>query len=499
MDYSKSKTITLTTGTAKLQTGTLKLIHVIDLKSYEKTLQELDLKIKNLVDENHPMHPFLSHEITGITSLLNRLKPKTKQKRSLNFLGSAWKWIAGSPDHDDFLILKAKINDILGNNNRQVIINKSIIERINNITDITNKIIDIYKTNDESKNILITNIKYKLDLIKEEIVNVDYALHWAKAGVVNSFILSNNEINLVKELFEKNNVPYLNLEDAIDFAEIKIASSNSTLLYIISIPNTELESCNSILMKPIKRGNFIVKIPFENYLQCEDKIYGIKEKCLTNNKVTICNNKQVVDLSNSNCIPNLLRSRPSNCTEIDNQHVPTVEDISPGTLLLNQYNGTILIDNETMDLTGTFIIQYHNVTLTIDKQLYISKEVSSTKPLPAVVQPDSSLRTYEEILTLEAMKQLHLKNTEHIGRIKEESRIGYLTNFGLTSIIIIFLITIILTRLIPHCRRESMNSKIEIKEIPLTIISEAGHNIPEQQGSQTSLAETTRINQIPLF
>lgn len=41
-------------------------------------------------------------------------------------------------------------------------------------------------------------MKYKLEIIKEDLRNVGYALHWAKSGIVNSCILSDMEINFVE-------------------------------------------------------------------------------------------------------------------------------------------------------------------------------------------------------------------------------------------------------------------------------------------------------------
>lgn len=217
---------------------------------------------------------------------------------------------------------------------------------------------------------------------------------------------------------------------------------------------------------------------------------------LSNNKLTICNNKQIIDLSESSCIPQLLTSKPPNCTEIDNRHIPATEEIFPGTLLLNQFNGTILIDGEAMDLTGTFVIQYQNATIMINKQLYTSREISSVKPLPPIVQPDSTFRSFEEVLTLQAMKELHLNNTGHIRLIEEESRTGYITNFGLTTVVIFFLAITTGIKLIKHCHRNPTTPTPTIETI--TIIPPMDP-APENQGSTSSLAETTRISQIPYF
>lgn len=84
------------------------------------------------VSEYHLIRPFLVHEMTEIHGYLDRLRPKVK--RSLNFIGSAWKRIAGNPDHDNFELITQKTNRVLANNNKQVVINKLSLEKINELT-----------------------------------------------------------------------------------------------------------------------------------------------------------------------------------------------------------------------------------------------------------------------------------------------------------------------------------------------------------------------------
>lgn len=333
-------------------------------------------------------------------------------------------------------------------------------------------------------------------------MNVNYALHWAKAGIINSFILSDSEINLAQQIFEKYEIPYVNLEEAFEFADIKIATNVSNVLYIISIPITNSKSCQNLMIKPIKRKNIVTRIAFDNILKCNNQIFGIKEKCKTFNNLAICKQNQIQDISENNCIPNLLRSRPSNCTEVNNQHIPSVEEILPGTLLLNKYNGSILVNGEVTNLTGSFLIQFHNVSITVNKQSYISKEIPDSKPLPAIVQPDSQAEMFEEVLTLEMMKDLHLKNTEYIGQIKEENNVHLLTNSSLIIIILIVIVGTVVRMLIRRKNRRT-SITIDLNQIPKISTSESQ---PENEGTprtnspkQMVPTKPTRISQIPFF
>ncbi|XP_050339731.1 uncharacterized protein LOC126766074 [Bactrocera neohumeralis] len=398
IDYTNSQLATFNTGLTKIQTGTYRLIHKVDLDACQKTLNEISSIIKIKITEENPFLPILINELNLTQTYLNRLKPR-RFKKSIDALGTVWKWIAGNPDHDDLVILENQLNNIIENNNKQVIINKVIFDRINNITTISNKIIKSLQTNEEIQHHLALEIKYKLKIIKEEIINIDYAMHWAKAGIVNSYILSNDEHRLIKSVFENNNFLLLlnwrrnrlsdysrvnniapvvssfryvapigyskrsqvllhlvlptewrsssssaspggycveeslshhdnnftlnNMEDSLELANIKVASNNTMLLYIVGIPVTNEDICDSILIKPIKIRKNINKISYEDIVTCNDKVFGVKNKCKEHNNIRICSRRNLIDISNTTCVPRLLRSEPAECTIINNQHIPS--------------------------------------------------------------------------------------------------------------------------------------------------------------------------------
>jgi len=47
---------------------------------------------------------------------LSQILP-SRTKRGINELGTLWKWIAGTPDHDDLITVQNKIDDLIQNNN----------------------------------------------------------------------------------------------------------------------------------------------------------------------------------------------------------------------------------------------------------------------------------------------------------------------------------------------------------------------------------------------
>lgn len=482
---------------AKLQTGTFKLIHIIDTDGYQELINNLQETLHRDVNPSHFLHPILNHELTELQAYLDRLKPKTK--RSLNFIGSAWKWVAGNPDHDDLEILTQKTNRLLRNNNKQVVINNLTIGKIKELTHVTNKLLETFKRNNSNNNStgeqLVTLLKYKLNTVKEEIMNIQHAMHWAKVGIVNSFILTSNEINIVKQVINEDSIPFVNLEQAFEFAEIKIASDHNSIVYILSIPTTNVNTCRKIVVRPIKFGKFINKIMYKKILLCDNVMYGIKNDCKIYNNITVCNRTNLNVLETDSCLANLIKSKPATCNLVDNHGIPSIEEIAPGTILLNQFNGTILVNNEPENLNGTYVVQFTNVSISITNKTYKFFETTQVQPLPAILQPKHLSQNIEETLSLEMVKELRANNTEAIDLLTMKNTKGIAINLGFSVITLLSIVTLLIK--IKPCKRKSKSI------ITPTIINA----VPSVHTSMPDLSEKrkqghngiTKISDIPYF
>lgn len=438
LDYSNANFIQIHSGLTRLKNGYFKLIHVIEINKYVELVNTLNSELMKLPKENTAF-PFMLEEISQLKTQIKRMMPR--KRRSLDILGTAWKWLAGSPDHEDHRIIEDHIQGLLTNNERQRIINKGIIDRINRVTKVTNSIMKSVNASEEVQKTLEDNLTNKIRILKEEITNIEYALQWAKVGIINSFILSEKEIEEAKIFLESESFLYNNLEEALSFASIKIASNENAIIYIVNLPSIDKFICEKSIIKPIKKNNTIIKMNYENIIQCKNFTFAIKDKCIEINKLCICDKENLIDLSETKCIPNLLTSQKHECTIVNNQHVPSIEELYEGTILLNNFNGTVNVEgHETHSLSGTYIIQFHNETLIIKNKTYTSKENIFVKPLPAILQYSSGNQLGEEILSLELIKELNVDNIEEIKSISTKSKITTSINFSLSIIMIVVIL-----------------------------------------------------------
>ena len=441
LDFTNSLLVSIHTGQAKLQTGNFKLIHVIDLDEYENAIYETSSVINTDGYKQHHLFPYISHELEQIRNLIENLKPKNS-KRSLNFIGSAWKWVAGNPDHDDFITIKQKLNNVLVNNNKQVIINNLFTERLNNLTRLSNDISNSLKNNENHLTKTILNVEYKIKILKEDLVNINYAIHWAKSGIINSLILSRQEIKVAINTFRKENLPFQTVEEALNFSEIKILTNFKTILYIVNIPITDHKIYEKITIKPVKKIKIATEILYETILKNDNEIFGIKENCKTLNFISICKTNNVINLTNTSCIPNIFKSLEAKCNIVNNQHIPTIEEISPGIILLNNFNGTILVESIPQNLNGTYLIKFNNISITVNNRQFTSREESQNQILPAILYPLIKEREMKRLLSLEMMDELHVNNTNTIEMLQLDSTTHRFSTYGIITVLSLILLAI---------------------------------------------------------
>lgn len=204
-DYSKSNVISLNIGEGKIIQGNFKIIHPINLSFYEKDL----------------IYTHIIFLVNKTKNYITNLKYKTRIIRSLDWIGTGWKWVAGTPDHHDMQIVENHVNEVLTNNNLQVVINQDMANKINEVVQKQN---DIIKKGSKSDNQQNADIYFKVQHIEQELRDIIYAIHWSKTDTINPQLLSQEEKQNILEKIKFNNFPYSSIEEALNFASIKIAA-----------------------------------------------------------------------------------------------------------------------------------------------------------------------------------------------------------------------------------------------------------------------------------
>lgn len=517
VDYTAAHVIIIDDGQSKIQDGIFRIIHPIDIKKYDAFVTETKIFVERHIPKTNPFYPILNEEIKQAVDLIQNIVPQynnndndknynenndidkgknnyKRNKRSFNIIGTAWKYIAGTPDHDDFEMLEFNINELNQNNNKQVVINQMLSDRMNNVTKIVNEISNAIVKNSHLNNEIALTLQNRIRLIKEQLINIHYAIQWAKSGVINSIILDKLEIKLALEKLSKEKMPFASNEEAMEYATVNVLHKNSIILYVIKIPTTNEEVYQNLLLYPVKKNEKVIKLSFRNIIKNSKEIYGLKSNCSKYDPVKICNNNQLIDLRNNTCITNIIKSLSSYCTYTNSQHIPLIENILPGVILLNDYNDTILIDEVTHHLSGTFLIKFSNSTIMAQNKIFRNLEAPQIKTVPAVLQPTPSEKILENILTIESLRELHLNNTHTIRTL----RVGTIIN-GVSTMVYLLILVVIGT-LILHLYRISQRTSIMHLNTQNSYSPPGpGAILTNIQPTNNTLPSTFRINNIPYF
>lgn len=244
--------VTIRQGIGKISKGHYKIIHTIDLNEFDRIVNGIKPIIRYEINRTGALAPQLEHQLSTIENLLDQLRPisPSKFKRSINWIGSAWKWLAGNPDATDWDNILTKASELTENSNKYTV-NEYLIKTTNEILDGFNRIKDEFDIDNTDK--YEQTLFNKLGLIKEEISQIVMATQLAKKGIVHSQLL--NKADIANILTQTGTLPFKNELQALRYAEPSIEVKDSLLLYVNSLPQTEDTLFNNILIRSIVKNN----------------------------------------------------------------------------------------------------------------------------------------------------------------------------------------------------------------------------------------------------
>lgn len=193
----------------KIQTGTIKIIHPINISSIEETAEILvQASYKSNVQATNPLINMLRLKTKKLFSNLHQLKPQQHHRaKRWDAVGTVWKWIAGTPDASDLHAINSTMNDLIDQNNQQYKVNQNINDRIQKLTHAIKEITVQASLNDLMLNDLeiITSI-LNIDTLNQLLEDIQDAIMLSKLSITSNKILSIREILAVKGLLEEQGV-----------------------------------------------------------------------------------------------------------------------------------------------------------------------------------------------------------------------------------------------------------------------------------------------------
>lgn len=475
-------------GNAKIKTGYVRVVHPIDLIQIGNTIAKINDDIQRN-PFNNPLYELIQIKNQKLYETFLKLKPfVTKQKRSIEIIGTVWKWIAGNPDAEDLRLINSSINSLIIQNNRQILINEAIDKRIQEITDITNQVLTIENERTKNHSIEINQliVLSNLDSLQSQVETLEEAILMAKHGIPSSKLLSMRDFSKIATFLQHHDVHMSSFEELLSQADAQVLLNHTHIIYMLKVPQVsatiyEYNYVDSII-KSGKRislnKNYIVK----NYTH----IFEVTEPCEERNNYFLCESTQLAPINE--CIYKLINGQHSNCTFEKVYSTGLIKRINDGIILINNAIAEITSNctNSSQPLNGSFLIQINQCDVHINGELYTNYDF--TLPQRAYY-PTTGLNVNEMHIIdeppMEYLQNLTLEHREELKTLKLHNySLGWKFNLfgGLGfSTITIILISITILCLISRKRqpdiRVAFNKQMETVKLD-TIQTQAPSSSP---------------------
>lgn len=435
-------------GNAFIQKGVFKIIHVIDLKSFDLTLQQVD-SVAEKIGKNNDFHSILENKILNLKKSVSNLRFRNRVRRSWEGLGAAIKWAAGNADADDlrdiyekFDVVKNTANDLVKNNEKQIVINDAFQSKINRLAEIISG--KISKNINETANSLdVINLMFNIDLAKEKLENIHQAVILAKVGIVSKNILDKLETDFIAEKLKDQKLYFSSLTEMLTYLSAEIDHNDDLLYYIINIPQIE-GNYKKIHAEPITINNKEITSDFEEFLVKDNKTFGISAPCLSTFTNTLCNPKQLTDISDTTCIPQLLRDQQGVCVFKGKTARLSIKAIADGHVLIKNAVTPIRLVNtcgmSNHTVSGTFFVTFKNCSITINEELFENLEMKTKERLEILPFFNTSIlqRNTKLLIDIDEIQDLHIENRKRIDELHfEKHQNTFMSTIMLSSIVAI--------------------------------------------------------------
>ncbi|XP_049290401.1 uncharacterized protein LOC125767646 [Anopheles funestus] len=365
-------------GKATLRTGSLRILHPINITQLEDVIMNNDEKIKNQLNLN-ALDKIVKFKVNKLHETFRKISPHSVRTKRWDSIGTAWKWIAGTPDAEDLHIINSTLNALIEQNNRQILINDKIDERIQDVTNIANNVLRLEEERLQERSYEIIQLVSisNIDLLQDYLETIEEAILLAKQGIPSSKLLSLADLNQMVTFLAEHDIHVATTEELLVNAKAQVSMNKTHVMYILKYPYESKETFEywyiDSILKDKKRlflnNNHIIKNQthvYESLQPCEEK----------DNSKYLCDSMHLNP--STECIQRLVQGKHANCTYEKVYYNGLIKRINDEFILINDANITISsnCNNSTRLFNGSYLIQFENCSIYINNEEYPNLETT---------------------------------------------------------------------------------------------------------------------------
>lgn len=409
INYSDAYFVSMSNGQAATYENYTLMIHRTNLTDYECIIKENNNLVQQFTD--HRVTEIIRDQNKQIHRLLQTLRVNRRHAPSLDFIGSALKFIAGTPDHADFDLLLTKEDMLVQNSNRQTNINSALQDKINELTERINELQRTYNMPNvigEDELILLELIAARNGDVIFFLNQLALAITLAKANIVNPIILDNVEIT---HMLENEMVP-LSVDNILKSSNISVFQNDNIILYTIKVPLIN-KFCKYLRVYPVVHEGSVIKLDINEAAQCDGHNIPVTN-CIKAGDTNICK------AASSDCLSHLLNNSTASSSTESSDNIPTIQPILEGVILLNNVHKTNITDASNIVIEGTAVVTFSNNITINGTTFYNSKQTSKLMELHPPKTLNMKKVGHETKLSLPYLHKIYLKNTDYLEALEDE-------------------------------------------------------------------------------
>lgn len=431
--------LTINSGPASIQTGSVTVIHLINLQGFEIMLNQIE-NLAGSLDKTNDFRPILETKIFSLKKTFKTIAKNNRYKRSWEALGSGIKWIAGNADADDLREINKNFekivehqNKMTQNNNKQEKINEIFEDKLNEIIITISQSISS-GLNETFDSLKFINLMFNIDLAKEKLNDIHEAITLTKIKVVPKNIFEEQELKLISNVLKIQNLEFESLSEMLNYLQPQIAYNDDIIEYRVAIPQVE-NGFTKIYVEPLTINDKEIKIDYNEVLIKNNKTFSVTKQCIEFVSNTLCVAEHLNDISEDSCIPQLARNNHGNCTFMTIKPETTIKSLRDGNLLIRNANSPIRMENScgmpNHTVSGSFLISFSNCSVTINNQTFKNIQYKTRGNFEILPMFNISIKQKDLHTGLHELGQIHIKNLEkldemHVSRIKERTTFVYI-------------------------------------------------------------------------